>query len=294
MKKFIESGTILSEDTDKGTFKVRLISEGQGASAFYPGDVLERDMHVFDNAPSYFSHADGARNPVDLAGKIEGEVWSERDESGKVGVYGNYRPVKNSRIGDLFENFRDTLALSISAEGTSTVGEDGDTILESFDPQYPRTRVDVVDVAGARGAFMEQASEKGSENGSEGSAAPVNKGEIQMDEAGLKAVFDQALADFGKTLISDITKLLKPAGDASDGSANEAAVVEAAVEAGLHKASRMQVVEAMRADPKADFKVLIEAAKAAEDELKQSLLSEVAGYAPDDRKPVAKFEGYGA
>lgn len=285
-----ESAQLESPNED-GTFKVRILVEGKGSSGIYTKDLIEEYGDVYNGVPSYFSHAAGERNPLDLAGKIEGETWVEELEDGRTALFGNYRPRKSEAIGDLFENFRDTIALSIFATGEGTESEDGDIIVESFDRDNPRTRVDIVDAAGAGGAFMESFKpvEKSATESTSVGAEDEEKGTALTDEQ-ITALAEAIAAKVGDTLSETLKEALAPA----EGVAEATEVAEAIVAADLPAESRVAVYESVKAgtsvdDAIAKQKALVEAVEAS---VKARLEEAGASFGTPAGTP-ATYRGYG-
>ena len=155
MKSFIESAAIVNSDTDAETWRVRLIQEGQGSSGYYSASLLENFGHAFDNTVSYLNHTDDVskRNFTEIAGRVVGRVWTEREANGKVGLYANWRPDDDHRRK--LEQYRDALGLSIFINGEGRYDDEKDTILvESFDADDPFRSVDVVVAPGANGRLL--------------------------------------------------------------------------------------------------------------------------------------------
>lgn len=155
MKSFIESAAIVNSDTDAETWRVRLIQEGQGSSGYYSASLLENFGHAFDNTVSYLNHTDDVskRNFTEIAGRVVGRVWTEKEANGKVGLYANWRPDDDHRRK--LEQYRDALGLSIFINGEGRYDDEKDTILvESFDADDPFRSVDVVVAPGANGRLL--------------------------------------------------------------------------------------------------------------------------------------------
>lgn len=155
MKSFIESAAIVNSDTDAETWRVRLIQEGQGSSGYYSASLLENFGHAFDNTVSYLNHTDDVskRNFTEIAGRVVGRVWTEKEADGKIGLYANWRPDDDHRRK--LEQYRDALGLSIFINGEGRYDDEKDTILvESFDADDPFRSVDVVVAPGANGRLL--------------------------------------------------------------------------------------------------------------------------------------------
>src|SRR5690606_37375628 len=165
----IEAGTVLSENpSEDGTWRVRLINEGQGSSGYYAAELLETYHHAFDNVISFLNHpvsgpetrnfteiagrvevsGPETRNFTEIAGRVVGETWLDTAEDGTLGVYANWRPDPDYKAK--LETYKDSLGLSIYISGA---GEDRDGVFHvtEFDTEDPFRSVDVVIAAGRGG-----------------------------------------------------------------------------------------------------------------------------------------------
>lgn len=158
-KHLLEAASLVSESaSEDGTWKVRLISEGRGSSGIYTRELLENHHHAFDDVLSFKNHPgmwDGpqSRDFTMIAGEVVGGTWIESDERGLTAVYGNWLPDPEYR--DKLERYKSKLGLSIYIEGSGYENEDGDFVVDWFNPEDPYASLDVVVAPGARGKFME-------------------------------------------------------------------------------------------------------------------------------------------
>jgi len=156
-KHLLESASLATDAPNAdGTWKVRLISEGQGSSGYYPGEMLESYHSALDNCLSFQNHPEDGphtRNFTQIVGRVVGETWVEKDEDGLVGVYGNYQPDPDFK--PKLEMYKDQLGLSIFIEGDGREDENGNFLVESFNGDDPYKSVDVVIAAGRGGRFEE-------------------------------------------------------------------------------------------------------------------------------------------
>lgn len=158
-KPLMEQATLIGESANAdGSWKVRLISEGKGSSGLYKGAMLEQHHAALNDLLSFKNHPgewDGpeTRDFTMLVGEIVGETWIERDETGRIGVYGNYRP--DPEYKDKLERYKNKLGVSIYIEGSGFINEDGDFEVDWLNPNDPYASLDVVIAAGARGRFEE-------------------------------------------------------------------------------------------------------------------------------------------
>lgn len=158
-------GSLLGEQTGQRR-KIKVIGWGEGSSAFYPKEVLERDgasafpagTKIYFNHPTREEEWDRPeRNVKEIAGKFESDAWYE-DGSLYANVYFGKEAV------DLIDQYADVLGMSIYAMGESEFGTIGDytgEILTRFaDAGDPNMHsCDIVTAAGARGAILEKLTE---------------------------------------------------------------------------------------------------------------------------------------
>lgn len=156
----LESATLIGESANSdGTWKVRIISEGQGSSGFYSRELLENYYHAFSDVLSYKNHPDMFEGPETrdftmIVGEIVGEAWIEDDERGMAAVYGNY--LADPEYRDKLDRYKNKLGVSIYISGEGEFDQDtGNFNVVSFDADDPYRSLDVVLAAGARGKFLE-------------------------------------------------------------------------------------------------------------------------------------------
>lgn len=146
-----------------GKYRIKIIEAGQGSSAFYPREVLERDgakafpagTKIFANHPTEQESYDRPeRDVTKIVGKTLGDAFYE-DGALFTDVYFSEKFAKH------VEEFKDTMGMSIYASGKSESMEvDGDikNVLVEF-YEDPFNSVDVVTVPGAGGAILERLTE---------------------------------------------------------------------------------------------------------------------------------------
>lgn len=160
-KHLLEAATLASESaSEDGTWKVKVISEGKGSSGIYTAELLEAHHHAFDEVLSFRNHPTGWDGPETrdftmIAGEIKGETWVDTDETGRKAVYANYLP--DPEFKDKIERYRSKLGLSIYIEGSGFENENGEFVVDWFNPEDPYASLDVVIAPGARGKFLESA-----------------------------------------------------------------------------------------------------------------------------------------
>lgn len=158
-RHLFEQAVLIGESANAdGTWKVRLIAEGKGSSGTYTRELLENHHHALDDLLSFKNHPgvwDGpeTRDFTMLVGEIVGETWVENDESGRAAVYGNYLP--DPEYKDKLSRYKKKLGVSIYIEGSGYLDEQGEFIVDWFNPSDPYASLDVVIAAGARGRFEE-------------------------------------------------------------------------------------------------------------------------------------------
>lgn len=297
-KHLLEAASLAAESASQdGTWKVRLISEGKGSSGTYPASLLENHHSALNELLSFKNHPVGWDGPQSrdftmIAGEIVGDVWIEQDERGLTAVYGNYKP--DPEYADKLERYKHKLGLSIYIEGSGYEDENGEFIVDWFNPEDPYASIDVVIAPGARGKFMESMREfysaQESDNKRPGARQAEHK-ENKMDKETLEAAL-KPLAD--ALAVLDTEKKATEAADAQ-AKADEAAVtsaveaydakVKAIAEAGLPEVQ----AESLRAAAKAghDVAPLIEEAKALKEEIAKSLKES----ANDDEAPAGTVLG---
>lgn len=274
-KHLLEAATLASESASAdGTWKVRLISEGKGSSGIYTRELLENHHKAFDNLLSYKNHPVGWDGPQSrdftmIAGEIIGETWVEDDERGMAAVYGNYLPDEEYR--EKLERYKSKLGLSIYIEGSGYENENGEFVVDWFNPEDPFASVDVVVAPGARGKFMESMQQFYSaqtESKSSGARQTDGKKEIVLDQElkdALKGISDTLAGLVAKDQAAKAAEAQVTADAEAVKSAVEA---YAAAEKAIADADLLDVqVESLRAAAKAgqDIAPLIEGAKAVKD-----------------------------
>lgn len=264
-----------------GTWRVRLISEGEGSSGVYSRELLENYGHVFEGSLSYRNHPTEGQSVTDrdftmISGRLVGSIDVVQEDDGRTALYGNYLP--DPDYAEKLERYKDALGLSIFAAG----GIDADRNVTHFEADDPFRSVDVVIAPGARGRFLQESVQKFLEGAREGDPSDkpgvnaAQEGKETMEIAELAAKVD-ALAEQMTTLVSVITEQSDRAAEVE---VNEAAVEEAlsAFESRVALVNEAQDITASQrtsliAEAKAgkDVEPLIEAAQAVTKEIRESL-----------------------
>lgn len=144
-----------------GSAKIKIIQAGQGASGYYPADVLKRDAGIFAEGTKIFLDHPSAsderdrpeRSVKDLAGSLTGPaVW---EESGAAGP-GLYAPVKFvPTVAPHIDAIAPISGMSIRASGTVGVREIGGKKVRTIESLNVAHSVDVVTQAGAGGRVID-------------------------------------------------------------------------------------------------------------------------------------------
>ena len=258
-KHILEAATLASESASAdGTWKVRVISEGKGSSGTYTASLLENHHSAFNEVLSFKNHPTGwdgpqARDFTMITGQVVGETWVEKDERGLTAIYANYLPDPDYR--DKLERYKDKLGLSIYIEGSGYEDENGEFIVDWFNPEDPFASLDVVIAPGARGKFLESARKAYESVDADAKKSTVTSAgeekEIKLDEKDREKL--DALVAAVATLVADKEQATAEAAQVTaDAEAGRNAVeaYDAAVTA-IDKAELPEaVVESLRAQAK--------------------------------------------
>lgn len=258
-KHILEAATLASESASAdGTWKVRVISEGKGSSGTYTASLLENHHSAFNEVLSFKNHPTGwdgpqARDFTMITGQVMGETWVEKDERGLTAIYANYLPDPDYR--DKLERYKDKLGLSIYIEGSGYEDENGEFIVDWFNPEDPFASLDVVIAPGARGKFLESARQAYESVDADAKKSTVTSAgeekEIKLDEKDREKL--DALVAAVATLVADKEQATAEAAQVTaDAEAGRNAVeaYDAAVTA-IDKAELPEaVVESLRAQAK--------------------------------------------
>jgi len=214
-----QPGARLTAKNDDGSFRIVLITEGEGSTGVYGAEVMnEHSASVFENIGSHPNHPADAtrpdqRSPLGLIGRITDVVVGE--DGGKAALIGNFHP-GNADIAAYVEEFQDLLAFSIYCAAFGQKNDKGKTVVESFDGSFPYRSVDLVLAAG-RGGRFQLAQESllaiesslgvaaGTQPGSTPAPGSTHQKDISMDEQAIKAL--------GESLATAVTTALKPLTD---------------------------------------------------------------------------------
>lgn len=259
-------------------WRAKIINEGKGSSGTYPAAVLKefgptawpQGTHVFLNhlQTSEAEERSGSHDIRDLVGVFESTPEFVESDGG---LYAEIKFFEKHR--QFMEEIAPYVGLSIEANGEIDESGNVTALYES-----PLNAVSVVPRAGRGGKLLELIesfresesdrmipSDKGEPNGSPAvpERKPMNEQEIKALAEALAAAIKPEFAALTEALVPKVTE--EPIVEEG---VDEAAVVESAVEAGLSKASRTRVVEAVRAGTKPEDAIT------AEKELREQILAE--------------------
>lgn len=232
----VEAATLVGESArEDGSWKVRLISEGQGSSGFYTRKALEETHSVFNDVLSFKNHPSGWDGPETrdftmIVGEIVGDVWVEDDERGMAAIYGWYLPDPEHK--DKIERYKKKIALSIFAMGDGELNEDTGRYEVLGFVEDPYTSLDVVLAPGARGGFMEAARQVYAKRVENASASPAG---VKSSKKGFSEMEIKELGDLLGGKIDALTAALTSSTEAAAAEA-QANVDEAAVESAVQDA----------------------------------------------------------
>jgi len=150
MSKFIDMN---------GLAHVKVISPGQGTSAYYKEDQLKRDTSAFVGGLSFIDHPGKSeqrdrpeRSLRDLVGPIVGKPVYEAQGKSGPGVYGSVKVAKHWR--PFIEELGSTLGISIRASGSATMESIGGKKVKVAEKFNPGAGFDFVTQAGRGGKMV--------------------------------------------------------------------------------------------------------------------------------------------
>ena len=127
---------------EEGIARVRVISPGQGSSAFYKEDQLARDANAFDGGLVFIDHPSRTerkdrpeRSLRDLAGSVVGTPIYEKAGAAGPGLYGDVKVAEHWR--PFLEDLGTDIGVSIRAGGSvvmESVAGKKTKVAESFNP----------------------------------------------------------------------------------------------------------------------------------------------------------------
>lgn len=262
--------------------RIRLLSEGVGSSATYPGEILERDgalafpagTHLFWDHLTESEEWDrgGTHSIKDLIGVTLTEAQYVPDEKALY-ADANFFAAASPLIAEA----KDYVGLSI--EASAVVNAEG--VLEALIPS-PYNAIAVVPRAGRDGKITEllESYRETEEYGKIITEAVKTAEDTRKDKGMTPEDIEKVAEAVAKAItpaLTDIKEALTPAkpavepAEVDEVTVDHAAVTEALIESGLTASARKRVFAALDADPSANVADLIEAEKAFADEvLKES------------------------
>ena len=253
VKHFVESALAgkLEESSD-GTYRVVLITPGQGTSGYYRESVIASDAPAAfpKGTHVYLDHLEEGekRTPDKILGTLVEDTKIAEDGS----AVNRFKPLK--KHADWIEEVRGIVGLSVSVSGTGVRGDvDGKQtmIVESLTPSITNT-VDIVSYAGRGGRFLESYLEEANlaeeENApgtdverTKGNANKMTYSEEQVDSL-IESV--KVLADN----VAQLTEAAKPeVKDADEDRKAAVAAVRAVESANVSDDTKARLVESIEA-----------------------------------------------
>lgn len=265
------TATIAPQETNGDRYRIRIISAGDGSSATYPADVIERDAAAtWPIGTRMRANHDGwldfGGDVTRLMAKtISTPEWDAAEQAAFCDIQ------VSEQWSTWFREFADVIGVSISASCEVQWPDEGDAdidytnellpVVTRFLPmsEAPYNSIDVVEAPGANGrivAALEAARDLAHEHFGITETSrldaeirerrgtpdmPVAEGGIQMDEEQLKAL----LAEHKRDVLAGVTEALKPAEPSEKPTLK--ATTEAIVAAGLSEDGRDAVYDAVEA-----------------------------------------------
>jgi hypothetical protein len=273
------SSTVKFGEAKGDKYKVRIISAGEGSSGIYPMDMLERDTpDALPKGSRMRANHDGI---CEAGGDIRRVIARTIDTPWREGE-GMYTNIQlSSQWSEFVQEFGDIIGLSISMAGeyeeipeggeesyksgywVDSAGKEHKRVIAHLLPasESPYNSLDFVEAPGADGRIVaalesargrlaemnvrEQAGFAGrlfEQQISDGAPPRENKEDIEVDEATLRQMVQEAVAAAVPTLAEALTPATPPAEKPT-----LSATVEAVVAAGLSQEGREAVYEAVEA-----------------------------------------------
>lgn len=198
-RRIYEAGKLVEGKTSRGTWPIRIITEGKGSSGVYSRELLEKYKDVFSGRVMFGNHPKDPnkpweRSPFEIRAKL-GDNIEYREVDGVAGLYGE--AVVDEEVDKFLEKFHDKIGVSIFASGDGSEDDNGEWHVESFDGEDPYTSVDFV-VAPGRGGGVERVLE--AYRALESNSAPAD-----VDNGKDKRIMDEATKAFIEALLKTIT-----------------------------------------------------------------------------------------
>lgn len=271
------------------TYRVRLISAGQGSSGFYNAEMLQRDIGTAlpKGTHAYMNHmtreqreAGGVRDIEDFAGSFQSEPeWVAEEQA----AYANVKFRKD--IAEFIEEFKDDIGVSIEVHA-GVKSEDG--VVEEMG-YTPLNSLAIVPRAGARGKVVELIESFRTTESNQVETPTVEKNRTKMDEKEVLAAIAGANAP-----ILEALEALKPKTEEAT-TPDISVVAEAVAVSGLTKNGREAVYALVESGTAVE--AAIETEKARETAIREALLAEVkttstGGFKGQEQEPEDFFEAF--
>jgi hypothetical protein len=267
MANITENASVAPLEMSGKLWRVRVIQEGQGSSAYYDGDILEANAHMFTEGRKIYMNHPGEDE------KLNRPVRDARDIIGVMKTNGQYDKTDRAvyQEAKIYPEWQDwvknraedgVIGLSVRAEGDI---EESSGHLKSITKVHS---VDLVTEPGAGGGFHTLLE---SANGTAPNGAPREEEEMEFPKE-LAEALDANTKDV-KTLLEAIAPLVaalqesKSAADKAKADAEKAAkptyldIDKALTEAKLPAASRASVIALVESGAELKATVDAEAAK---------------------------------
>lgn len=269
VRKYVQEAASLAKSAS-GTYRVRLIDEGEGSSGSYSRELIESSAHVFEGVPSFFDHpinpeAPHERSVLTIGGRISNVTAEYIEEEDKTALFGDFKP--RAEYEPFIEQFADVIGLSIYCGAYGDQMDDGRFAVESFDGEDPYRSCDLV-VAAGRGGKFERAKESlraiesriGTSNATKPGSASGSDSNTQQEESmelkDVEALFDAKLAEALKPINTFLAEEGARRQAEADAAANDDDVADA-IEAAVATVEAIKVAKVL---PSFEAK-LIESAK---------------------------------
>lgn len=153
-RSYVQEAASLTKKSADGTYRVVLITEGEGSTGIYSPELIEKSATLFENVASFINHpidpaAPQKRDLNSLAGRVSNVTVGE--DQGKRALLGDFKP--RAEYASLFEEFSDIIGLSIFSRAAGETMPDGRIRVEEFAASDPYRSVDAVVAAGRGGRF---------------------------------------------------------------------------------------------------------------------------------------------
>src|SRR5690606_35805773 len=198
-RQYVQEAASLPKKSADGTYRVVLITEGEGSSGRYSAELIDKSEKVFEGVASFLNHPiDPAKPHLRPVESIAGRFSNLAVEDGPNGrqIAADFRPRKGE-VAEFVEEFQDIIGLSIYCAAVGEEMDDGRLDVQEFDATDPYRSVDIVVAAGRGGRFkraeeslrvIESSLGKPEGNKPAAEAAAEEKKEKHRDEKDIQAI----------------------------------------------------------------------------------------------------------